>query len=154
MTTRGISSLANGRRGWFHDYPTLPIFSKGFLTLPKGNKASPAISGECNRSLCGDSRRDGAFMHDTIINAIREQTDLICTQCPLERCDEDSLFCAFRWATNPNRKQLAVATVRLIPQRLTGAERSRRWRQKNPARYAEVRRDYNERKRNAKSSAA
>lgn len=79
-----------------------------------------------------------------------KQADFICTECPLtEGCDEESLFCAFRWATNPNKAQLAVATVRLIPQRLTDAERSRRWRQKNPKRYAEVRRDYRERKKAA-----
>jgi hypothetical protein len=79
------------------------------------------------------------------------QRDFICTDCPLAACDEDSIWCAFRWATNPNAAQLAAATFRLIPQRLTPAERSRKWRQKNPERYAEVRRDYRERKKNARN---
>lgn len=72
------------------------------------------------------------------------QQDLICLDCPLLKrggCDEESLWCAFRWATNPNQAQLAVATVRLIPQRLTDAERSRKWRQQNPERWNEVQRD-------------
>lgn len=75
------------------------------------------------------------------------QADFICRQCPLVDCDEESLWCAFRWATNPNAAQLAVATVRLIPQRLTDAERARKWRQRNPERYAEVRRNYRERRK-------
>lgn len=77
------------------------------------------------------------------------QQDLICTECPLlgKGCDEESLFCAFRWATNPNRAQLAVATFRIIPQRLTAAERSRKWRQNNRERYNEVQRNYRGRKK-------
>jgi hypothetical protein len=74
------------------------------------------------------------------------KAEFVCSECPLVTCDEDSLWCAFRWATNPNAAQLKVATVRLIPKRLTDAERSRRWRQKNPERYARVRREYRERK--------
>lgn len=66
----------------------------------------------------------------------------ICTNCPLLFCDEGNLFCAFRWATNPNAAQLAVATFRVIPKRLTDAERSRRWRQKNPDRRNESVRKY------------
>lgn len=73
--------------------------------------------------------------------------DFICLSCPLEDCSTESLYCAFRWATNPNKAQLAIATVRLIPQRLTDAERSRRWRQKNRERYNEVQREYRARKR-------
>ena len=71
------------------------------------------------------------------------QSDFICLGCPLGEgnCDEESLFCAFRWATNPNKAQLAAATVRLIPQRLTDADRSRKWRQTNRERYNEVQRD-------------
>lgn len=73
------------------------------------------------------------------------QQDFICTVCPLNGCDEESLFCAFRWATNPNQAQLDAATFRLIPQRLTVADRSRKWRQKNRERYNEVQRNYRER---------
>lgn len=80
-------------------------------------------------------------------------TEFICTNCPLLFCDEESLWCAFRWATNPNKAQLEVATVRLIPQRLTDAERSRRWRQKNRERYNEVQRDYRAKKRANKTTA-
>lgn len=45
------------------------------------------------------------------------QLDLICTQCPLASCDEESLFCVFRWMTNPNKEQremlgIAVETKR------------------------------------------
>lgn len=36
------------------------------------------------------------------------QADLICTECPLADCDIESLFCTFRWATNPNDEQLKV----------------------------------------------
>lgn len=32
--------------------------------------------------------------------------DLICSQCPLADCSEESLWCAFRWATDPNKAQL------------------------------------------------
>jgi hypothetical protein len=63
-------------------------------------------------------------------------------------CDDESLWCCYRWATNPNAAQLAVATVRVIPKRLTDADRARKWRQKNRERYNEVQRDYRERKRN------
>lgn len=31
--------------------------------------------------------------------------DFICGQCPLEDCDEQSLWCALRFATKPNRAQ-------------------------------------------------
>jgi hypothetical protein len=75
------------------------------------------------------------------------QPDLICKECPLAECDEDSLWCAFRWATNPNPAQMSVATFRVIPQRLTEAERSRRWRARNRERYNEVQREYRARKR-------
>ena len=36
------------------------------------------------------------------------QSDFICLSCPLAECDEESMFCALRWATNPNRRQRAV----------------------------------------------
>jgi len=37
------------------------------------------------------------------------QRDLICSDCPLpDGCDEDSLWCAFRWATDPNAAQQRV----------------------------------------------
>lgn len=75
------------------------------------------------------------------------QQDFICTQCPLDSCDEESLFCCLRWATNPNKAQLEVATFRLIPQRLTDAERSRKWRLQNPERYNELQRERRARKR-------
>lgn len=72
----------------------------------------------------------------------------ICLECPIvPNCDQESLFCAFRWATNPNKAQLAAATFRLIPQRLTPAEVSRKWRQRNPERYREVQREYRARKK-------
>lgn len=67
--------------------------------------------------------------------------DAICNQCPLSDCDEEHLFCGYRWATNPNQVQLQVATFRLIPQRLTSAERSRKWRTQNPEKWAEVQRN-------------
>jgi hypothetical protein len=44
------------------------------------------------------------------------QSDFICLECPIE-CDEESLFCAFRWATNPNAAQRAVAMTQPEPQR-------------------------------------
>lgn len=75
------------------------------------------------------------------------ELDAICPQCPLMICDEESLWCCYRWATNPNAAQLAVATVRVIPKRLTDAERSRRWRAKNRERYNEVQREYRARVR-------
>lgn len=71
--------------------------------------------------------------------------EAICANCPLDGCDEEHLFCAMRWASNPNAQQLKVATFRVIPKRLTSAERSRRWREKNPERYAGVRKNYRER---------
>lgn len=82
---------------------------------------------------------------------MKNEPEFICTECPLAKCDEESLWCAFRWATNPNNAQLAVATVRLIPKRLTGAEVARRWRQKNPERYREVRREYRKRVKERKA---
>lgn len=33
------------------------------------------------------------------------QVDLICGSCPLSECDEESLFCAFRFITGPNDAQ-------------------------------------------------
>lgn len=75
--------------------------------------------------------------------------DFICTECPLDTCDEESLWCAWRWATQPNKAQLGVATVRLIPKRLTDAERSRKWRQTNRERYNEVQREYRARRKMA-----
>lgn len=40
---------------------------------------------------------------------INEQRDFICTQCPIQGgCDEQSLYCAFRWATDPNAAQRRV----------------------------------------------
>jgi hypothetical protein len=30
---------------------------------------------------------------------------MICGECPLKNCDEESLWCAFRWATEPNVEQ-------------------------------------------------
>jgi hypothetical protein len=44
-----------------------------------------------------------------------DQQDLICTQCPLADCDEESLFCCFRWATDPNDAQKAVQTNGVRP---------------------------------------
>jgi len=70
------------------------------------------------------------------------QSDFICTDCPLLFCDEESLWCAFRWATNPNQAQLKVASVRIIPQRLTDAERGRKYRTRNPEKRAETVRKY------------
>jgi len=81
-----------------------------------------------------------------------DQRDLICINCPLPICNEESLWCAFRWATNPNAAQMAVATFRVIPKKLTGAERSRRWRQKNRERYNEVQREYRARSKERKKA--
>lgn len=83
---------------------------------------------------------------------VENQHDLICVDCPLLVCNEESIWCAFRWATNPNAAQLAVATFRVIPKRLTDAERSRRWRQKNRERYNEVQREYRSRRKQRKKA--
>jgi hypothetical protein len=80
---------------------------------------------------------------DTDLGLAVEQRDLICLDCPLidqGGCDEQSLWCAYRWATNPNAAQLAVATFRLIPQRLTTAERSKKWRKTNREQYNKLQR--------------
>lgn len=37
-----------------------------------------------------------------------KQVDLICTQCPLADCSEESLWCLFRFMTNPNPAQKAL----------------------------------------------
>lgn len=33
------------------------------------------------------------------------QVDLICGNCPLDACDEESLWCLFRFVTDPNEAQ-------------------------------------------------
>jgi len=80
--------------------------------------------------------------------------DKLCIDCPLAACDEESVYCAYSWAVQPNRAQMKVASVRIIPQRLTDAERGRRWRLKNPERYAEVRREYRARKKKREKEAS
>lgn len=39
------------------------------------------------------------------------QIDLICSQCPLEKCDEQSLWCILSALTKPNSKQRGVRAV-------------------------------------------
>lgn len=41
--------------------------------------------------------------------------DFICLSCPLEACDEESLFCALRWATSPNEAQLQAMKGEIAP---------------------------------------
>ena len=36
------------------------------------------------------------------------QLDFICTNCPLETCNEESLWCAMRWIKKPNAKQVQL----------------------------------------------
>lgn len=38
-----------------------------------------------------------------------EQLEFICTQCPLANCDEESLWCLFRFLTDPNNAQRQIA---------------------------------------------
>jgi hypothetical protein len=43
---------------------------------------------------------------------VPQQPSLICTICPLlPDCNEESLFCALRWATDPNAAQKNVLTL-------------------------------------------
>ena len=42
------------------------------------------------------------------LNNSMKQYDLICNSCPLTDCDEESLWCVFRFMTNPNDAQKAV----------------------------------------------
>lgn len=54
-----------------------------------------------------------------------EQADLICTQCPLADCDEKSLWCLFRLATDdPNeaQKRVLMGITRRMPRRKYFAE--------------------------------
>lgn len=53
------------------------------------------------------------------------ELDAICTQCPLMICDEESLWCCYRWATNPNAAQMALATDGVLRQ-LASLPRSRK----------------------------
>ncbi len=39
------------------------------------------------------------------------QVDLICGECPLATCDEQSLWCIFRFLTNPNEAQRRVGNI-------------------------------------------
>ena len=34
-----------------------------------------------------------------------KELELICGQCPLSECNDQSLWCAFSWITNPNINQ-------------------------------------------------
>lgn len=46
-----------------------------------------------------------------------KQLDIICTQCPLIDCDEESLWCLYRLGSDPNkaqRKALLPGLRRLI----------------------------------------
>lgn len=52
-----------------------------------------------------------------------QQIDMVCTNCPLGTCDEDSLWCAFRWATEPNAAQLMLKAEALKVQKPTWSER-------------------------------
>lgn len=40
-----------------------------------------------------------------------DQLDFICRECPLESCNENSLWCALRFATDPNAAQLKAIEV-------------------------------------------
>ena len=45
-----------------------------------------------------------------------KQLDLICQQCPLIDCDEDSLWCLYRLGSDPNKAQRKVLlpTIRRV----------------------------------------
>jgi|SRR5690606_8491504 len=47
-----------------------------------------------------------------IVTELFDQPDFVCIECPLAECDEESLFCAFRWATFPNQAQQKAMTMR------------------------------------------
>lgn len=40
---------------------------------------------------------------------IEDQRDMVCGECPLGDCDEESLWCIFRFLTSPNDAQRRVA---------------------------------------------
>lgn len=58
------------------------------------------------------------------------QPDLICNECPLEKCDEKSLWCMYRLLTNPNHAQRQVVTLskygHIVVQKASQSEKARK----------------------------
>lgn len=52
--------------------------------------------------------------------------DFICIECPLADCDETSLWCAFRWATQLNEAQQAIVGVKMMPKQKVPRKRRKR----------------------------
>lgn len=62
--------------------------------------------------------------------------DLICRECPLRVCDQNSLWCVHRFLTDPNRAQIAIMKIRgvkhqTLKRRAYFAERYRRNKENN-----------------------
>lgn len=60
-----------------------------------------------------------------------ENPELVCSQCPLMFCDEGSLWCLFRFITNPNAAQQVFIGI-------THKAREKKW---NAAAYREAHRE-------------
>jgi len=69
-----------------------------------------------------------------------DQLDLICTQCILKVCDEQSLHCLFRWNTKPNynQKRKIAAEKKKAAKRATETGRTRYWREYAAKRRMEI----------------
>ena len=65
-------------------------------------------------------------------DVITADPELICGECPLEDCDEGSLWCLYRFVTAPNERQ----------QPLVGIHRRQRERLFNAAQYREDHREH------------
>lgn len=62
------------------------------------------------------------------------QQELICTECPLSSCDEDSIWCVWRMMTDPNNAQKSLIKKK---DTLKRSKYWAEWYQKNrPARLA------------------
>lgn len=61
----------------------------------------------------------------------RDQLDLICTQCILRTCDEQSLHCQYRWQTNPNwiQKRKIANEKKKAGKRAAETGRTKYWRE-------------------------
>lgn len=53
-----------------------------------------------------------------------KQLDLICGECPLVGCDEESLWCIFRFVTDPNEAQQRFTnkTIRRVRSKVSRKE--------------------------------
>lgn len=52
------------------------------------------------------------------------QIDLICSECPLVDCDEESLWCLFRFVTDPNAAQKVFAKRNAVYSEATAKRRA------------------------------